>query len=117
MLNGSMIIEKITNSNGTAIKFEDGTMIQTGKKAWTGKRNFSWKGWYLTDPVDIPFATEFVSLNSCTCNAYSNDTIATIIIVNKAPDLTKIPHMYVGSDASSDSAYQEVHYIAIGTWK
>lgn len=33
MLNDSMIIERITNSNGTAIKFEDGTMIQTGKKA------------------------------------------------------------------------------------
>ena len=31
MLNGSMIIEKITNSNGTAIKFEDGTMIYYGK--------------------------------------------------------------------------------------
>ena len=117
MLNGSMIIEKITNSNGTAIKFEDGTMIQTGKKAWTGKRNFSWKGWYLTDPVDIPFATEFVSLYSCTCNAYTNKDHAIIIITNSAPDLTKIPHMYVGNDSSSNSAYQEVHYIAIGTWK
>ena len=31
MLNGSMIVEKITNSNGTAIKFEDGTMIYYGK--------------------------------------------------------------------------------------
>lgn len=112
-----MIIEKITNDNGTAIKFEDGTMIQTGKKAWTGKRNFSWNGYYLTDPVDIPFATEFTSLYSCTCNAYSDNNSATIMVMNKFPDLTKIPHMYVGSDISKDITYQEVHYIAIGTWK
>lgn len=35
MFNGSMIIEKIENDNGTAIKFEDGTMICYGKRTFT----------------------------------------------------------------------------------
>lgn len=53
MLNGSMIIERIENENGRALKFEDGTMICYTSKDYSFKFSAQWGVLYETPNFNL----------------------------------------------------------------
>lgn len=109
MLNGSMIIEKITNSNGTAIKFEDGTMIYYGKisKQVSPGDNDT--------PITLP--ASFSNTNyivNCSRAAVSYFTEYELAI--KKMETNKITVACFGM-ANIPSINITLYVMAIGTWK
>ena len=109
MINGSMIIEKITNDNGTAIKFEDGTMICYGSIT---TQNNSY--------VSFNFPKAFISIPSLTLTCVTSDD--TFVKVAVAKNLEKtgvaVACMYARLGQSFEAFGEEfVKYIAIGNWK
>ena len=110
--------EAITNSNGTAIKFPDGTMIQYASLSRTLSRTFVWNNWHLTPAQKETFPVPFVgTIPSLSILAYC-DNVATQVITNGPPTLIGTNNYYIGSlDANINNRVHTIQYIAIGRWK
>lgn len=117
MLNGSMIIERIENDNGTAIKFDDGTLIQCGTKYFSGlpiTRPYGLTGSndYFAQ-VDLVFPIAFTGINSILCT------------VNSPNHLVSYAGRYRRNDkfggyvfiSTSLTITIEIYWMAIGRWK
>lgn len=104
-----MIIEKITNSNGTAIKFEDGTMIYYGKisKRVSPGDNDT----LFTLPASFSNTNYIVS---CSRSAESYFTEYELAI--KKMETNKITVACFGM-ANIPSINITLYVMAIGTWK
>lgn len=117
-------IETITNSNGTAIKYPDGTMICTQKISVQGAKDWSAWGPLFTNPVtNMPnFPVNFIDIPVVTLSPESvgfNFWIGTLdeggtgqTSVSKAQSIQLIRPTNPGVVAN-----YRIHIIAIGRWK
>ena len=112
-----MIIEKITNSNGTAIKFEDGTMICYGNAAITSPTYGDWYGFCrLTNTFTVNLPSAFKDNNyslELTSNTFG---YFSAIIIEKGLDNFKFRACTHNQNAYNPGNGR-FNYIAIGTWK
>lgn len=110
-------IETITNDNGTAIKFPDGTMICAMKRSLTGTCDTEWGNLYATDNLDLGnYPVNFISnpvisasvsgQYSCFIGPFKNLGNSSIGSVN----------LLRPSKLESESEW-EVQITAIGRWK
>lgn len=109
MINGSMIIEKITNDNGTAIKFEDGTMIYYGKIT----KNVS------PGQNDTPFTLPASFSNTNYMVSYSKSAepyFTEYELAIKKMETNKITIACFGM-ANTPSININLYVMAIGNWK
>ena len=102
------IIETITNANGTAIKFADGTMICRG--GFSVPANTSEK------EVNLPASFIDVNFTVIVTNkyAFTNNTLFSINIIKKEA-FNAFP--YRVGEGGRPSAQTDGLYIAIGRWK
>lgn len=111
-------IETVSNDNGIALKFPDGTMICYNSIVKTLTRDYNWMGWQITQAQSIVFPVNFVgNIPIVNVSAYTYD-YATMIIYNGNPTLTGLPKFYIGSqDVQEITKEHCIQYIAIGRWK
>lgn len=122
MINGSMIIEKITNSNGTAIKFEDGTMIAFMKHLLSAS-SYSYSLWangtYYSDVnINHYYPVPFNSIYSITVSSMNSQS-SVMLGGNTGTDgydLEKIKtiRLIKPDNAANNNTYS---IIVFGTWK
>ena len=108
-------IENITNSNGTAIKYLDGTMICYGSfnvnKPWD-----TWGSMYAIDATDVAtFAQEFYSAPNVSVTSQNTSTACWIATIYA--DTSKISKITYVRPTSASQSSMGFSYIAIGRWK
>ena len=116
-LDGAKIIESGSNSNGSYIKFSDGTMICYGKKSVTHAVSNAWGSIYSSgdfDP-DIIFPQEFTTIKSCNVNYVMISSSAWIGDIKYTE--TKVNNIQLFRGTTSSSVSCTVDYQALGTWK
>lgn len=117
-------IETITNTNGTAIKYPDGTMICTGKKQFTGLSFSAWGTVFTTQAGNMKFddfPQEFIDVPNISVSpvGYSGTSGDFWIMsaTNNIPNKTN-PGGYQAVRATTSSNFSVLlTYIAIGRWK
>lgn len=112
------IVETVTNENGTAIKFSDGTMICTMKKNITGMTNILWGNLYYFQTESFEFPEIFINKPVISYNLAGS---ISGIILNWAnsPNPTTHTEKYIilrPVEQTKEAAYI-IDITAIGRWK
>lgn len=107
-------IEKVTGTNGTALKYSDGTMICYGAKTQTINISTSYEGAYFARINDVSFPVSFNSNPTISVTLFQNNALlsATISNINTNKFST-----YVWKSQSKNNVSVTLHYQAIGRWK
>lgn len=112
-------IETITNSNGTAIKFPDGTMICSGT-VYTGTiENSAWNDWGSLKSIDkdlsIDFPVKFISKPNITAtNSVIGNNYWIVRCLATESQITSLSMSRGSNPSTSDYGFS---YTAIGRWK
>ena len=116
-LAGAKIVESGSNTNGSYIKFADGTMICYGSKTVTHAISNAWGSIYSSGDFDpsITFPQEFTDIKSCNVNYVMVSSSAWLGDVKYTT--SKITNIQLFRGASSSSTSCTIDYQAIGTWK
>ncbi len=111
------VIDTVSNSNGTALKFADGTMICYGKRTWTGlNNNVVVGGLYYTGILSLgDYPTPFIEVPCVYINACVGPY--NIMEYNCRNSLTSIGDCFLANGTSRNNQSSTVCYIAIGKWK
>ena len=108
-----------SNSNGTFLKYADGTLICFGTNTYTGARTTSLtSGGYRTAGTDTTYAYPFIAkptvvaqdtsaVNNSNGLKYADSNISSI----------KFSSAWWGINSNSSNATYSLRYIAIGRWK
>lgn len=109
-------IETITNENGTAIKYPDGTMICTGKKTQTLDITYYASHGFYYNQVEFTYPISFTEVLSCQMQVENASNYAVYLMTGSKGDLTGTGSRLI---CSSTSFTEEIttSYIAIGRWK
>lgn len=108
-------METITNDNGTAIKFSDGTMIcYKDISGVVNISNASGSGYYGTLSVDSLFPQEFVEIPIISTGLRNTEWVMASNVTATATQITKIIILSLKSDGSKTV---HINIIAIGKWK
>ena len=110
------IIETVTNSNGTAIKYSDGTMIVTQKVGVSQAVTTSWHGLYVSAKSFPDFPVAFTTLYSCSLTL-EGALYNAWVMTSAANTLTKAGSIYLISAESIATFNGYVNVIAVGKWK
>ena len=114
-VNEVVTMETITNDNGTAIKFSDGTMIcYKDISGVVNISNASGSGYYGTLSVDSLFPQEFVEIPIISTGLRNTEWVMASSVTATATQITKIIILSLKSDGSKNV---HVNVIAIGKWK
>lgn len=114
MFNGSMIIEKIENDNGTAIKFEDGTMICYGKRTFTVTNNNHLGQLYYGGSLNLgKYPETFIEEPVTNLTIKGNMAVAEYAYGG----VSSIGSIYVFNATSRTNQTEIVNFIAFGKWK
>lgn len=117
----NIIVEKIVNTNGTALKYADGTMICYGKKTYSNVVSTT-DYWGVTNrtPEDMycDYPATFISLPTTIVNYRSNQGGCLGLFQAGTPTTTKTGN-YGVAVAKSSTSNRDIYldYIAIGRWK
>lgn len=109
-------IETVTNSNGTALKFADGTMICTKVVTYTGSCNSVWGNLYDTPNIALgDYAVSFISTPVVNVSVVGSSAglVEGVYSVSK----TSFGGMWVCRATAFDSVTYNIHCMAIGRWK
>jgi len=109
---GDGIIESGSNSNGSYIKFKDGTMIQFGLT--TSYANTTLAATVYHGSITKYFPTPFITITSCVSQAATNSTNIVWGGISKVDSLERAIICKVGI-SSGDTGISS--WLAIGTWK
>lgn len=106
-----------SNSNGNYIKYDDGTLIQWGKRTSQNVAcTTAWGALYRSDwSSGIPFPIEFTEVQMCEVYFLAG-TYASFIIMETGPQKTATQPYYIARMTSSTLANVEVGFYAIGRW-
>lgn len=111
------IVETITNGNGTAVKFKDGTMICYGKfNATTGTTSTTSGGltFYYSDEITTTFPETFVNTPTITMQVVNaNATLLTFALISGESTSSFTMRL----QATSSNYSRGIRYMAIGRWK
>lgn len=108
-------IETITNSNGTAIKYPDGTMICRGRFTLASQITTAiGGGFYRYLAVDKPFPVEFIEQPTINATPIGEWVMIGTVRCDKST-ISNITFFTLNAD-TTDKEYM-TDYIAIGRWK
>lgn len=115
----STILEIITNSDGEAIKYADGTMIATLNKDYTGlAQTFGWGSLYRTDPISLPnYPANFVEVYSRSLTIDGKGFGWGSATSSGLGTLNNPGNFFLIQPNSTTSANCRATVIAIGRWK
>lgn len=110
-------IETITNGNGTALKFPDGTMIVAQKVTFTNiSQNISWGSLYRTDYLTLPnYPVTFIDVKSKSVIANTSGNGWAMLNSGGNTSAGRLSIVQPNSNASVPSITVDV--MAIGRWK
>ena len=109
------IIDSGSNTNGSYVKYIDGTMICYNSKQVTQQVSNTWGALYTSAQVSVgTFPQEFIS--TPTLNVYCSGNQSIMIIAAAAPSTTSGGNIQLAR-ADSASVTTTINYIAIGRWK
>lgn len=110
------LVETITNANGTALKYADGTMICYGYPTVTFGGGNDYYGLFNTsNTMTINFPTNFISSNDLIITVTSdNFNFFSIIVSTKSTNSFAVRGFY---PPTSNPSNIDLNYIAIGKWK
>lgn len=108
-------IETIKNSNGTAIKYPDGTMICRGRFTLAGQITTAiGGGFYKYFAFDKPFPVEFIEQPTINATPVGDWVMIGTVRCDKST-ISNITFFTLNTDATSKDYVTD--YIAIGRWK
>ena len=110
-----MIIEKITNSNGTAIKFEDGTMICYETISKIVSLTDYW-GQLKKGLISITFPQKFISISLVNVGLIDAEKFAQLSISADSINTSGFTAILFKPNAATNTGIK-FGYTAIGTWK
>lgn len=109
-----MIIEKIENENGTAIKFEDGTMICYGKRTFTVTNNNAVGQLYYGGSLNLGnYPETFIKEPVTNLTIKGDMAVAEYLYGN----VSSIGSIYVFNATPRTNKTEIVNFIAFGKWK
>lgn len=109
------IIESGSNSNGTYIKYSDGTMICYNSKQVTEQVTSTWGALYVSQQVSLgTFPQAFINIP--TLNVYCSGNQSIMIVAAGAATTTDAGKIQLAR-ADSATVTTNIGYIAIGRWK
>lgn len=114
------IVETVTNDNGTAIKFSDGTMICAGEIFLENVNITNQDGIFYygqLNPVNLPCT--FISNPITTMEVDSVDPAYALFLrsTGNGSSLAQTPQKIITSISSVVATKLKIHYQAIGRWK
>ena len=109
------MLESGSNTNGSYIKYSDGTMICWGTKSGTTTMHDYWGQFERTDTLSITFPQTFISTpaTTITLNNLAGGEVSCYLMSNST---TGCSFQELKANGSSYDGYS-VNYIAIGKWK
>ena len=111
-------IKTISNINGTALKFADGTMIQVGEYSANKETNIAMSnGGYSTSGTNIPYPIAFNSIYNFSVISKSDTNDNGFIINKDNSDVSKIAGFWWTINSNTTAVEHTLSYIAIGSWK
>ena len=111
------LIESGSSSNGSYIKYSDGTMICYGSYNFTSDNGDFWTNFYRSGVYTVYFPQEYVSkpnLNVITSADYGSISVVYSSITNKSFSLMQIKSKGIVPDRDKMNSGQ---WFAIGKWK
>ena len=112
VIDGLTNIETVTNTNGKAIKFPNGTLICRGTISMSSTTFNTWGQMYAgTFTVNHTFPVEFIETPTINLTPHNLGVVYERIITTK--QITSVSIMRPTSSTGAVS----IDYIAIGTWK
>lgn len=105
-------IQTITNENGTAIKFPDGTMICT-----TARREGTYDGSNLTYMADWTYPVPFISVPIVTGNVDGGNACAYTVLIGALETKATIQTKCLGVNGTMQACDRSASCIAVGRWK
>jgi len=110
-------IETVTNSNGTALMFADGTMICLGSATFTGIRNTAiTAGGYRTNGVTATYAKQFIERPRTFFQDTTGIAYADGCKISSSSE-SSVNVTWWGINADTTSHTYNASYMAIGRWK
>lgn len=115
-LDGARIIESGSNSNGSYIKFSDGTMICYMNKLYSNINiTKAWGSMYETDPINLGnFPANFVNIPTVTATCTGGSTV---FIEAFTPSETSLGASWFARPSALANTETIISFIAIGKWK
>lgn len=114
----ALTTDYIVERGNKYIKYNSGIIFQWGRYTYTGIRTFSFKGWYLTNPItNLKYPITMKSIISSSVNSYWSDGTACWLITNNVPSATQFGTIYVGADTQANSCTAYLDWFVVGTWK
>lgn len=115
------IVETVTNDNGTAIKFSDGTMICTQKRQVTVDITTAWGSLYISGIIqDESFPIAFIKAPVVTRTIFAPSGTQAILIPSEGegvPTTTNAGTYSLLRPNSRENVLMQVDTTAIGRWK
>ncbi|WP_443693146.1 hypothetical protein ACRZ5O_08495 [Pseudomonas protegens] len=107
-------IERVTNANGEAIKFPDGTMICTAESKVEQTTSNAAGSIFVGTPETFTFPAAFASISAVVPSvSYST---AAFVWVSTGNGATLSSYQAVGISGANNGKYK-IRYVAIGRWK
>lgn len=117
----SVLVEKITNTNGMALKYADGTMICFGKKIFSNQVcNTDYWGLTNRSPENLSCTFPATFIEKPTVNLTFYCTVSGAVGLYKTSDSTTTTTGTFGiAIAKGSTSNRDIYidYIAIGKWK
>lgn len=116
----SLLPETVTNSNGTATKFPDGTMVCRRKIQKSIPCNSTWGTLYHgEDSTEYAFAETFTEIPNVQVSVRTTTSTSCWQINYNTPVITKSTYKWISimRPTSSDNVPVEIDILAIGKWK
>lgn len=107
-------VERVTGTNGTALKYADGTMICYGAISKTVNITTSYEGAYYADVNNNSFPVSFVAAPIVTTNIkYGSGLIASTVSGLSNGTFS----VFVWKNQAKSNVSLDIQYIAIGKWQ
>jgi hypothetical protein len=106
--------ETIVNSNGTAIKYSDGTMICHNRLATIQTANSATGSLFYSSGLSITFPATFISVPSISVGCYDALIGFSWAVISGTPTTTGYISVIMAATTGSNS---KPSYIAVGRWK
>lgn len=113
----NVIVEKVVNSNGTAIKYADGTMIVTQRVGISRSISSSWGNNFISPAINLPdFPVAFTTLYSCVYSLESK--LYNAWIMSRSPNYkTRAAGCFLISPENITTFTGYINVFAVGRWK
>jgi hypothetical protein len=108
------VVDSGSNTNGSYVKYADGTMICSNRVSFTRDITSEYEGMYFNSTGTITFPQEFISAPFLTITLEQNGSL---LGVNSISRTTTGFGSYVWKSQAKSNVTFYLHYIAIGRWK